>query len=88
MAELQELQATITNIIGTTKYGDAVEHVDTLINQERNEDERDKLKLIKNCLIGGNDDSMHIPQNLVAGMAKPSMRRSFATFTCFFSTND
>ena len=63
--ELKELKDTIQSNIGTTKYGDAVEYVSSLLQQDVLKDERDKLKLVKSCLIKGNDDdSMHIPQNL------------------------
>ena len=63
--ELNELKDTIQSKIGTTKYGDAVEYVSSLLQRDVLKDERDKLKLVKSWLIkGDDDDSMHIPQNL------------------------
>lgn len=90
-SELHELKNAIQSSIGTTKYGDAVAHVDALIQQETSYDEKEKLKLIKTCLMKGDDDrnSLYIPQNLneddvyimkeFAGMTKPSMKKLHAT---------
>jgi hypothetical protein len=64
--ELKELKDTINESVGTTKYGDAVEFVTSLLEEDSLKDKRDKLKLVKSCLIKGNDASMHIPQNLNA----------------------
>jgi hypothetical protein len=57
---LKELQDTIT------KYGDAVEFLTSLLQEDSLKDKVEKLKLVKSCLIKGDDASMHIPQNLTA----------------------
>jgi hypothetical protein len=86
--ELKELKDTINESVGTTKYGDAVEFVTSLLEEDSLKDKRDKLKLVKTCLIKGNDASMHIPQNLnadeeefilkeYAGVSFTSKRASF-----------
>ena len=75
--------------IGTTKHADALEIVDTLINDKSLEGEKDNLLLVKQVLIRGDDESMHIPQNInrddefimkeFAGMINKSRRLAFSS---------
>lgn len=67
LKDLEDMMAVVDG--GTTKYEDAVEYVGTLIDQNSRDEEitlnDEKLKLVKSCLLkGNNDDSMHLPQNL------------------------
>ena len=85
--ELQVLhgQTTPGHDIGTTKHADALEIVDTLLDNKSLEDETENLLLVKQVLLRGNDDSMYIPQNInpddefimkeFAGMINNSNRR-------------
>lgn len=63
-SQLKELQDSIGFSVGATRYEDAVDYVDSLLEKETLPGEKEKLKLLKNCLMTGNDNSMYIPQNL------------------------
>jgi hypothetical protein len=76
--ELKELKDAINESVGTTKYGDAVEFVTRLLEEDSLKDKRDKLKLVKTCLIKGDDASMHIPQNLDADEEDEFIMKEYA----------
>lgn len=59
-----ELEA-LTFTLGKSKFGDAVECVDTLLERESSDEEMmEKLALVKSCLIKGDDSAVHVPDNL------------------------
>mmetsp|Transcript_2323 Transcript_2323/g.4941 ORF Transcript_2323/g.4941 Transcript_2323/m.4941 type:complete len:1585 (+) Transcript_2323:305-5059(+) len=70
--------------LGTSKYGDAVTFIDSLLQPESplvDPSEVENLLLVKRCLIRRTDDTMHIPGNLVENDRRSSMRyimREFA----------
>ena len=63
-AELQALQNSIKSSIGETKYGEAVSYVDTLLDRNDDEEEMEKLALVKSCLMKGDDTRLYVPNNL------------------------
>ena len=51
--------------LGTSKYSEAVECVDTLLERESSDEEMmEKLALVKSCIIRGDDSMIHVPDNL------------------------
>lgn len=89
-SELKAMQELKGFAIGKSKFGDAVAYVDSLIDEAGEENDMEKLALVKSCLIqGGNDSEMHVPNNLsksdnayimenFAGVNKRTLRKSIA----------
>jgi len=59
-AELKEFH------LGTSDFGDAVAFVDSLVEESlpNNPSKVQNLRLVKRCLIGKTDSTMHVPDNL------------------------
>jgi hypothetical protein len=63
-SELENEVMELKQMAPTSKYGEAVDYIDTLIGRGADREAREKLVLVKTCLIQGNTAAMHVPESL------------------------
>ena len=62
-SELENEVKELKQMAPISKYGEAVEYIDTLV-KGADKEARDKLALVKTCLIQENTNAMHVPKSL------------------------